>query len=193
MCILGSQEPRIVQDFCSKLFDNCKVLKFTKTDLIQGMTSEEDEEFEFNDKTKPDGKVEFWLNKVEIEMISSLKKLVKAGVYNYSKQKKEEWIMEHLGMVVIASETVWWTWRIEDTFRKIVKGDKKAMKNEFEKQNIEMDELTDLLVATTDKQLRKKLNIMITVNVHSRDIVGGFVRDSILNEKEFQWESQLRF
>jgi len=46
------------------------------------MTSEEDEEFEFNDKTKPDGKVEFWLNKVELEMISSLKKLVKTGVYS---------------------------------------------------------------------------------------------------------------
>jgi dynein heavy chain len=29
--------------------------------------------------------------------------------------------------------------------------------------------------------------------VHSRDIVGDFVRDSILDTKEFQWESQLRF
>jgi len=34
---------------------------------------------------------------------------------------------------------------------------------------------------------------MITVNVHSRDIVFNFVRDSILDNKEFQWESQLRF
>lgn len=56
-----------------------------------------------------------------------------------------------------------------------------------------MDELTELLIATNDKKLRKKINIMITVDVHSRDIVGNFVRDSILDEKEFQWESQLRF
>jgi len=34
---------------------------------------------------------------------------------------------------------------------------------------------------------------MITITVHSRDIVAGFVRDSILDRKEFQWESQLRF
>jgi len=56
-----------------------------------------------------------------------------------------------------------------------------------------MEDLTDLLIQTTDKKLRKKINIMITVNVHSRDIVNNFVRDSILDVKEFQWESQLRF
>lgn len=34
---------------------------------------------------------------------------------------------------------------------------------------------------------------MIICTVHSRDIVADFVRDSILDRKEFQWESQLRF
>jgi dynein heavy chain len=31
------------------------------------------------------------------------------------------------------------------------------------------------------------------MDVHARDIVGRFVRDSILDQKEFDWESQLRF
>ena len=30
-------------------------------------------------------------------------------------------------------------------------------------------------------------------DVHARDIIDGFVRDSILDEREFAWESQLRF
>ena len=38
-----------------------------------------------------------------------------------------------------------------------------------------------------------KVNIMIICIVHLRDIVSDFVRDSILDRKEFQWESQLRF
>jgi len=96
-------------------------------------------------------------------------------------------------MVVISSEIVWWTWRVEDTFKKIVNGDKKAMKIEYTKQCKEMDNLTDLLITTTDSSTRKKLNILITVNVHSRDIVGDFVRDSILDAQEFDWEKQLRF
>jgi dynein heavy chain len=31
------------------------------------------------------------------------------------------------------------------------------------------------------------------MDVHARDIVDGFVRDSILDAREFEWESQLRF
>jgi dynein heavy chain len=31
------------------------------------------------------------------------------------------------------------------------------------------------------------------MDVHARDIVSLFVRDSILDAKEFQWESTLRF
>jgi len=38
--------------------------------------------------------------------------------------------MDHLGMVVIATETVWWSWRVEDTFAKIKGGNKKGMKIE---------------------------------------------------------------
>jgi len=34
---------------------------------------------------------------------------------------------------------------------------------------------------------------MIIMDVHARDIVSRFVRDSILDAREFDWESQLRF
>ena len=40
---------------------------------------------------------------------------------------------------------------------------------------------------------RKKVNTLIIIDVHARDIIDTFVRDSILDEREFAWESQLRF
>jgi len=40
---------------------------------------------------------------------------------------------------------------------------------------------------------RKKLNSLIIIDVHARDIIDRFVRDSILDAREFDWESQLRF
>ncbi len=43
------------------------------------------------------------------------------------------------------------------------------------------------------KITRKKVNTLLIVDVHARDIVSSFVRDSVLNAKEFAWESQLRF
>ncbi|ETN61879.1 dynein heavy chain 10, axonemal [Anopheles darlingi] len=40
---------------------------------------------------------------------------------------------------------------------------------------------------------RLKFKTIATIDVHARDIIEGFVRDSILDAQEFGWESQLRF
>lgn len=40
---------------------------------------------------------------------------------------------------------------------------------------------------------RKKLDALLTIDVHMRDIVEGFVRDNIIDAVEFEWESQLRY
>lgn len=39
---------------------------------------------------------------------------------------------------------------------------------------------------------RKKLDSVLTIDVHTRDIIEEFVRDSIMDAIEFEWESQLR-
>ena len=39
---------------------------------------------------------------------------------------------------------------------------------------------------------RKKLDTVLTIDVHTRDIIEAFVRDSIMDALEFEWESQLR-
>lgn len=44
-----------------------------------------------------------------------------------------------------------------------------------------------------DSITRKKVNTLLIIDVHARDIVDSFVRESVLNAKEFAWESQLRF
>lgn len=37
-------------------------------------------------------------------------------------------------MVVLCGSKTWWTWRVEDVFRKVKEGDKYAMKNELKLQ-----------------------------------------------------------
>lgn len=44
-----------------------------------------------------------------------------------------------------------------------------------------------------DALARKKVNTLVITDVHGRDILDGFVRDSVLDAREFAWESQLRF
>lgn len=39
---------------------------------------------------------------------------------------------------------------------------------------------------------RSKFKTIMIIDVHARDIIEDFVRDSVLDAQEFGWESQLR-
>ena len=43
-----------------------------------------------------------------------------------------------------------------------------------------------------DVALGQPVNTLVITDVHGRDIVDGFVRDSVLSASAFAWESQLR-
>ena len=49
------------------------------------------------------------------------------------------------------------------------------------------------IVTPLHKNDRAKYNTVLIIDVHARDIIDIFVRDSILDAREFEWESQLRF
>ena len=48
---------------------------------------------------------------------------------------------DYQGMVIMATNQVWWTWEVEDVFRKVKKGDKMAMKNYAKKLHGQIDDL----------------------------------------------------
>lgn len=59
--------------------------------------------------------------------------------------------------------------------------------------NQQLDEVVKLMGGDTlSENDRKKLDSVLTIDVHTRDIIEGFVRDSIMDALEFEWESQLR-
>eukprot|EP00392_Amoebophrya_sp_AT5.2_P015197 g15396.t1 len=96
-------------------------------------------------------------------------------------------------MVAILGTQIWWTWLVEDAFRKVAEGDKNGMKAELANQNTQVTDLVLLVSSDINKQQRKKVNSLIILDVHARDIVDRFVRDSVLSRDDFDWESQLRF
>lgn len=53
--------------------------------------------------------------------------------------------------------------------------------------------LTSQIRSPLSKNDRAKFNSVLIIDVHARDIIDSFVRDSILDAREFEWESQLRF
>lgn len=67
------------------------------------------------------------------------------------------------------------------------------MKNELAKETKDLTDLITLIRTDLDNLTRKSVNTLIILDVHAKDIVERFVRDSILDAREFEWESQLRF
>jgi len=192
LSILGSSEPQAVQPHMLKLFDNCKELKLNRK-LVLGMESDESEKFNFKEVQKAEKPVEGWMGKVDEEMQSTLKKITKESVFHYANKERTQWVLDNLGMVAIVGTQIWWTWRVEDVFRKVKEGNKYAMKQESTKQTKDLTDLIDIIRTELNSLDRKKINTLIIVDVHARDIVDRFVRDSILDAREFEWESQLRF
>jgi dynein heavy chain len=199
LSVLGSSEASSIQPQLNKLFDNVKSFVFDKSNKVSRVVSEEDESFALPEPYKPEGAVEIWMTKVDEIMISTLRKMTKEGVFNYAKMERVDWMKKYLGMIVLVAKQIWWTWRVEDVFRKVdEQQDKYAMKKEAEQQTKELKELIDLVRSDLESEdpsggFRRKINNMIIISVHERDIVDRFVRDSILTAKEFEWESQLRF
>ena len=52
-----------------------------------------------------------------------------------------EWMYDYQGMVILAANQVWWTWEVEDVFRKVKRGDKMGMKNYSKKLHSQIDDL----------------------------------------------------
>lgn len=196
--VLGTSDPRAIQPHLLKLFDNCKELTFgpgQSTKQITHMKSDEGECYQFENIVKPEGNIEDWMCRLDEEMKKTLHVFCKKAVYYYAKQDRVEWILapEQIGMVALVGSQIWWTFCVEDVFRKRQAGDKHAMKDELRRETEDLNRLINLMRTDLESKQRKSINTMIVLDVHARDIVADFVRDSVMSAKEFAWEQQLRF
>ncbi|KAH8092698.1 dynein light chain binding protein [Aureococcus anophagefferens] len=135
-----------------KLFDNVKELIFARNANAgpsAGMVASE-KSFNLDPPSPIDGPVEVWMTKVEESMKESLHGITKAGI--------------------------WWTWEVEDAFRLVGTGDKYALKNLEQKLTGQLNDLVAMVRTSLNKINRKKVNTLLIIDVHSRDICTGFFR-----------------
>jgi dynein heavy chain len=194
LSILGSSDPTSLQVHMLKLFDNVKYVAFSRSkDKIVGQESSERESYTFITPASVEGPVEKWMTQVEDEMHASLLTITKRGVYEYAHENRLKWLQHQLGMVTLVGSQIFWTYQVEDAFHQVKTGNNRAIKVLALKLTHELNELVAMVRTPLEKKTRKKVNTLLIIDVHGRDIVDGFVRESILNAKEFAWESQLRF
>ncbi|XP_056602848.1 dynein axonemal heavy chain 10 isoform X1 [Triplophysa dalaica] len=198
LSILGSSEATCVQEHMIKMYDNIAALRFDTgmngEMVANALVSAEGEVMEFKQPVPAEGRVEDWMTGVLLEMRRSNRLITKEAIYFYSHQKtRVDWMLDYQGMVVLAANQVWWTWEVEDVFKRINHGEKQAMKLYATKMHQQINDLVRRITQPLKKNDRRKLNTVLIIDVHARDIVDAFVRDGITDTCEFEWESQLRF
>uniref|UniRef100_F1RFM8 Dynein axonemal heavy chain 10 n=1 Tax=Sus scrofa TaxID=9823 RepID=F1RFM8_PIG len=198
LSILGNSDPLCVQEHMIKMYDNIALLRFNDGDsgekLVSAMISAEGEVMEFRKIIRAEGRVEDWMTAVLNEMRRTNRLITKEAIFRYCEDRtRVDWMLLYQGMVVLAASQVWWTWEVEDVFRKVQQGEKQAMKNYGRKMHQQIDELVTRITMSLSRNDRKKYNTILIIDVHARDIVDSFIRSSILEAREFEWESQLRF
>lgn len=194
LSILGSSERTCVQEHMIKMFDNIKSLSFVKSQVV-AMNSGEGEVMNFRNLVNTDNRVELWMNEVLNEMRATNRYISKKAIFDFGKNRetsRTDWILMFQGMVCLAASQVWWTSEVEEVFIKVARGNKRAMKEYLEAQNKQIDELVRKVRENLTMNERIKFKTVATIDVHARDIIEAFVRDSVLDRNDFGWESQLR-
>ncbi|XP_014674920.1 PREDICTED: dynein heavy chain 10, axonemal-like [Priapulus caudatus] len=198
LSILGSSDPQCVQEHMIKMYDNIASLRFERgagSELVAtAVVSGEGEEMVFRKSIPAEGRVEDWMTNVLQEAWRTNRLLTKEAIFYYCDNvSRVDWMLRHQGMVCLAANQVWWTWQVEDVFKKVKQGDKMALKQYARSLHGQINDLVTKVRSQLTSNERKKFNSVLIIDVHARDIVDGFVRDSIMDAEEFEWESQLRF
>src|SRR5207244_105334 len=115
-----------------QMFDNVLKLKFelnaNKVLYVSAMISSEGEVMLFRNAIDFDGKIEDKMVLVEEEMRRSNRLLTKEATFYYCDGKaRVDWMFDYQGMMVLAANQIWFTWEVEDVFRKIRMGQKTAL------------------------------------------------------------------
>ena len=196
LSILGSSDPKGVQEHVIKMHDNVIKLNFGAGrfgNTVYGMSSVEGEVLEFANEVSAEGKVENWMTSVNNEMKRSNRMVHKEAIWKYTEMSRLEWLLRYSGMSTLAGSQVWWTFQVENAFRKFKGGNKYAMKDFLAQCTSQLEELVIQVRSDLTANTRRKINTQIIIDVHARDIIDRFVRDSVNDASDFEWESQLRF
>ncbi|XP_062273833.1 dynein axonemal heavy chain 10 [Scomber scombrus] len=198
LSILGSSDPTCVQEHMIKMYDNIASLRFdveSSGETVAGaMVSAEGEVMELKKPIQVEGRVEEWMTGILLEMRRTNRLITKEAIFTYCEDRNRvDWMLLYQGMVVLAANQIWWTWEVEDVFKNVEKGEKHALKHYAKKMHQQIDELVTRIMQPMKKNDRRKINTVLIIDVHARDIVDSFVLNSIMDVREFEWESQLRF
>ncbi|XP_076618005.1 dynein axonemal heavy chain 7 isoform X2 [Colletes latitarsis] len=187
-----TKDPTRVQPHLKKCFEGIARLSFTDDMEITSMKSSEDEEITLEDivnTVAARGQVEKWL----LELESSMKKSVRAQVIQakdaYLEQTRSKWALIWPGQTILCVSKLYWTADVTDALSKSLIN----LESYISVCTNELHEIVKLVRGTLSTQNRTTLEALVTMDVHSRDVVTELFEQRIDDVTDFTWLAQLRY
>jgi dynein heavy chain len=108
----------------------------------------------------------------------------------YTSKPRVEWVLDWLGMGIIAVDQIYWT---RETEHALDTAGNKGLR-EYEAQcTKQLDDMVLLVRTPISKLQRYTLGAMVTLDVHGRDVLTFMVQANVETSNDFNWVSQLRY
>ena len=189
-----TKDPTRVQPHLKKCFEGIDQLRFDAHVDITGMASIEGEVIPLKTKIKPadaNGAVEKWLVQVESGMVESLRDVTRQGVLSYASTKREQWVLQWPGQIVLVITGIYWTREVTAAISDA--SDKTALRSCAERNTAQLTDIVNLVRGDLSKLNRATLSALVVMDVHARDVVSQLADEGIGGQpNHFSWLSQLR-
>ncbi|XP_025075899.1 dynein heavy chain 7, axonemal-like [Pogonomyrmex barbatus] len=182
----------IVQPHLKKCFEGIARLKFNEDLEVLAMRSTEGEEVEILEiisTSAARGQVEKWLIEIETEMRKSVLYMVHQAILAYHAKERTVWVLEWPGQTVLCVGQTYWTQQVEEAMLEGVTGLKRYLAQCQE----ELNNIILLIRGTLSKQNRITLEALVTLDVHSKDVLAELYNEQVVKNTDFRWLCQLRY
>ena len=122
----------------------------------------------------------------------TLHKLLYSTMTAMKTSKKEKWVADWPGQLLITAGQILWTTECEKGLAAVEKGDPLGLKTTKKKWIQMLNKYSDMVRAGMNAQDRSKTVAVVTIEVHARDVIDNLMKRGTANKHEFDWISQLR-
>ncbi len=192
--------PQLILKHLPKCFDNIKTLEFDKeadghtpTRRAIGMYSGEGEYVHWPHSFSCDGPVEQYLDALTHHTHNALQVLLVEAVGAFEEKPREKFIFDWCAeLAQVVCRTVY-TEDVNFAFDQLEEGNDNALREYNQKQIAMLNTYAELILGELSSNDRRKIIMLVTLDVHARDVVIGLVETKAENNQTFAWMSQLKF
>jgi len=199
----GTNPPKIMP-YLGDCYDALANLSFVQSEsgelsleTVDEMIAKDGERVPLCENFTMKGEVENYLNNLTVAMQESLKQILSEAIEKAAsweiESPRHEWLFNYPAQLCITGTQIYWTDETQLALEEYEGGQEDAVKRYLQLCNNRLSSLIQLVLGELSPADRTKIISLITMDVHSRDVVDRLIQQKIEGPAAFAWQQQLRF